>query len=504
MNRDTWQRVKSLLADALDQPTADREAYLQAHCSDPALADEIRAYLREHHADRDFLEGRPSGPHTADDSDAPDDAGPHGDVVRMLEGRSSPLGDLDAETLGSILSAMEAREYAAGERLIRQGDPGEYLLLIVEGRAVARVRDAPADREPVGEFDPGDTVGEMSLITDEPRTADVFAVTPVRALLLSAAAFHDVADRYPSVRVLLTNVVADRLGQATYDGLGGKAIHGYRIDCRLGRGGMGIVYDATRLATGDRVALKMMNHRLLYQPDAIKRFRREAATLEALDHVSIPRLYECFAAYKTQFLAMEFCEGVTLHDVVSGQGPLDEPIVRRIVGQLAIVLRYVHARGLVHRDLKPSNVMLTRSGVVKLLDFGIVMPSMSASVPAPNASRTTSMIGTLRYMAPEQFSHEPTDYRVDYYGLACVAFEALTGRPAIDSDDLVDVVLKIGQFALAPASRIGAGVTADMHGWLARGLQPRPADRLIDLDALAAWAGPVDPPMDRVVTDRWT
>jgi len=493
VNQKTWELAKGLLGEALDQPTAEREAYVRARCTDPALLEEIQAYLREYEAHPHFLEtqtvtgsvqrsGRLKPPRLDEE------------MSSFLSGQSSALADLGPEALSALLLATHPCEYAAGEQLMRQGDPGEYLLLILDGSATAQVRDAPTGRPPVGEFGPGDIVGEMSLITNAPRMADVVAQTRVRARLLTASEFHDLADSHPEVRVLLTNMVADRLGQATYDGLGGKDIEGYRIDRCIGRGGMGIVYEARRLATGETVALKMMNHRLLYAAGAIRRFKREAAMLQTLDHVSIPRLYECFAAYRTQFLAMEFCEGSTLQEIVSSRGPLDEPIVRRIVGQLAIALRYVHAQGVVHRDLKPSNVMLTRSGHVKLLDFGIVMspPTQHDSTSTTDLTVSPRFVGTMRYMAPEQFSREPIDHRADLYGLACVAFEALSGRPAIKALNLLEVIQEKMSFVLPPADQIGPGVTPEMHQVLARGFEPRRDQRVVDLDALSAWAGPID------------
>ena len=195
---------------------------------------------------------------------------------------------------------------------------------------------------------------------------------------------------------------------------------------------MGIVYEAARISTGEIVALKMLNHGLLYQPGAIHLFKREAESLEALHHDSIAGLHETFSAYGTQFLVMEFCDGATLKELISSGRVLPEEAVKKIVGQLAIVLRYVHSRGLVHRDLKPSNVMVTRSGVVKLLDFGLVKADPTwpdgAGSNARTVSRSVAFHGTPQYMAPEQFGPEPVDYRVDVYGLACLAYEALSGR----------------------------------------------------------------------------
>lgn len=257
---------------------------------------------------------------------------------------------------------------------------------------------------------------------------------------------------------------------------------------------MGIVYKATRLATGEIVAMKMMSHRLLYQPGALQRFKREADMLKSLHHDSIARLYECFGAYSTQFLVMEFCEGSTLNDLISRRQPLDEKVVRSIVGQVAVALRHVHSRGLIHHDLKPSNVMLNRSGLIKLLDFGLA--KFDPGFDSEGASKVSTMssyavFGTPHYMAPEQFGSAVIDQRVDVYGLACIAYEALSGRPLVESSDLFGIIEEKLKFVLPPPAEIGLGVTPEMHEFLARGLDHRPEKRTVDLDRLSTWAGPV-------------
>jgi CRP-like cAMP-binding protein len=500
--------VSQLYQDALAREGPERGTFLDAACAgDSSMRREVDTLLALSAEASERFESdvmklvakllverfpAPSDP-AASDSDNPY----AGEALAVLSSKPSPLSDLSSDALKSLLSTMELREYGAGEHLIRQGDPGEHLLLILTGTAFARIHHAPAKGQPVGEFGPGDVVGEISLLTSEPRTADVISRTPVRALLLSTADFHAVARKHPEVRMVLTNVVADRLGRFTYDGLGGKDIHGYRIVRGIGRGGMGIVYKASRLATGEAVAMKMMNHRLLYQPGALQRFKREADTLKSLHHDSIARLYECFGAYNTQFLVMEFCEGSALNQLIS-RGPLEEKAVRNIIGQLAVALRYVHSHGLIHRDIKPSNVMLSRSGAVKLLDFGLAKfdPVLAVITDAESSeggglSRSFALLGTPRYMAPEQFAHGAADHRVDLYGLACVAYEALTGRVMVQASDLYGVIEEKLRFVLPPATAIGGGVTDEMHQFLARGLNHRPEKRTIDLDQLAAWAGPV-------------
>jgi serine/threonine protein kinase len=396
---------------------------------------------------------------------------------------------LSAGTLADLLSVMNPRDFQAGEYLIRQGDSGEFLLIILRGHACARVRDAPDDQPPVGEFYPADVVGEMSLVIDEPRTADVVATGFLRALVLSASDFCQLADRHPDLRVVLTEIVADRLGSERYDGLGGKDIHGYRVVQCVGRGGMGVVCEAAQLATGRTVGLKMMNHRLTYDLNARRRFGREAAILASLDHPSIARLYECFSAYKTEFLAMEFCQGQTLGQAIAMRGPLSEDLVRRALGQLAVALTYVHGRGIVHRDLKPSNILLMRTGAIKLLDFGIVTVETGSELwPQLRTTSKAAFIGTPRYMAPELFSDRVADYRADYYSLACVAFEALTGKPAIAAMAAFDVMREHANFVLPPRDAIGTGVSEEMYDVLVRGFDRDPDRRLVDLEQLALWA----------------
>ena len=497
-----WANVTRLWREALGRDESDRSAFLDQACAgDLELREQLRSLLEAASASDEsdwFMAGLgrlwdalKSGSDQSQGSTREEplrERSPH----EILG--NSPFSILGADTLADLMTVMRLSESEPGDYLIRQGDPAEYLLLILSGYASARVRDAPPDRPPVGDFGPGDIVGEISLVTDEPRTADVVARTGVRFLRLSAADFHVMADRHPDLRVVLTEVVADRLGHARYDGLGGKDIHGYQIIQCVGRGGMGVVYEARKTATGQRVALKMMNHRLIYHLSALRRFRREAAILETLEHPSLARLYESFSAYKTEFLAMEFCEGQTLGQTIAVRGPLKEDLVRRMLGHLAAALRYVHGRGIVHRDLKPSNVVLTRGGGIKLLDFGIVTVEENSDLSTE--LKTTSLpgwLGTPRYMAPEQFSNRVSDRRVDYYGVACVAFEALTGRPVIAASDVFDIVREHAHFVLPAREAIGGGVSEEMYEVLLRGLEHDPDKRSLDFDRLITWAAPLDP-----------
>jgi eukaryotic-like serine/threonine-protein kinase len=496
-----WTEISRLVNEMLGRDDKTRRAFLDDVCAgDPLLRRQLGAVFDQ------------PGPDTADSlierlgrvlDELPSHSDGNTPELRNSEREKTPshvlagasaFSELDLATVGDLLSVMHLREYSPGEYLIRQGDPAEFLLLLLTGTASARVRDTPADRPPIGAFGPGDIVGEMSLLTDEPRTADVVADTFVRSLELSSADFHLMTDRHPDLRVVLTDVMASRLGAARYDGLGGKHVHGYQIVQCVGRGGMGVVYEAKDLATGETVALKMMSHPMMYRPSALRRFRREAAILKTLEHPSLARLYDRFSAYKTEFLAMEFCPGLTLAQVIASRGSLSEHAVRGILGQLAGALKYVHGRGVVHRDLKPSNVMLSQPGSIKLLDFGIVTVDEQSDLweTLKTDPALPRMLGTPRYMAPEQFSDRPVDRRADLYGLACVAFEALSGRPVVKSINVFDIIREQGRFTLPPREEIGQGISPEMYEVLVLGLAPSPENRNLDLDKLASWAAPVD------------
>ena len=415
-----------------------------------------------------------------------------GDAWAALSAHPSPFADLSVDLRMDLLSVMEPQDYRAGDRLLRQGERGEHVLLIVSGTASASVRHDTGDTTSVGDFGAGDVVGEMSLLLDEARTADVIAQSPLRALHLAADDFFRVAGRYPELRAVLTDLVADRLGHASHGGLGGKDVGGYRIGRCVGRGGMGVVYEAVRHSDNETVALKMMNHRLLYRPEAVKRFAREADVLMSLAHPSIAGIYERFAAYRTHFLAMEFCAGTTLKQVIAANGRLDEAVVRRVVGHLADALRHVHSRGLFHRDIKPANVILIDAGAVKLVDFGLAKPDPTwdeeGGVTMDTVSTTLTCLGTPRYMAPEQLAFAPADYRVDVYGLAHVAYEALVGSSMVTASELGAIIEEKERFVLPPASRIGSGVSDEMHQFLHAGLRARAERRHVSLDRLAGWA----------------
>lgn len=201
----------------------------------------------------------------------------------------------------------------------------------------------------------------------------------------------------------------------------------YEILATVGQGGMAAVYKARELTTGATVAIKEMSQEGL-PPDELKEalasFTFEADTLRRLRHANLPRVYERFAEHFRQYLVMDFVEGQTLEQRLQAAGgnPLPEAEVLGWARQICEVLTYLHSQRppIIFRDLKPANVMVTRTGHIYLIDFGI------ARVFAPGRSRDTQVLGTPGFAPPEQYGKAQTDPRADIYALGCTLYQLLT------------------------------------------------------------------------------
>jgi len=389
--------------------------------------------------------------------------------------------------LDGVFAQMSEQVYEPNETIIRQGDPGDSVMVVLEGSVVVALRDGDTVQR-ITTLGSHELIGEMALVTGEPRSADVLAEGDVRVLRLPADAFQELAFCNPELGVVMTALVASRLGEQSIDGMGGKEVGGYRIVRCVGRGGMAVVYEAE--GEEGRVALKMMSHRLLYERGAMARFEREASTLQSLQHRNIAKVHRNFPAFRTLFYAMEFCDGPVLADLIARHHPVGEDQARGIIGQVASALHYMHGEHVVHRDLKPSNLMLTQGGQVKLTDFGLAKPT--GFTPGTSITEERTLLGTPLYMPPEQLAGEECDAAADVYALGCVAFELIAGRPAFRASTFTKLVEEKMSFGLPAADDIGGGVSAEMHAFLERCLRRDPRARDVDLATVAGWARTVD------------
>lgn len=195
----------------------------------------------------------------------------------------------------------------------------------------------------------------------------------------------------------------------------------------VGAGGMGAVYKARQPGLDRLVALKILPEELTHDPRFALRFTREARTLAKLSHPNIVSVFECGTVEGTYYFLMEFVDGPTLREVIRG-GRLPPEQALSIVPHLCDALQYAHDQGVVHRDIKPDNILLARDGGVKIADFGLAR-ILGNDAPATQLTQTHQVMGTPRYMAPEQYSGaRAVDHRADIYSLGVVFYEMLTGE----------------------------------------------------------------------------
>ncbi|QDU97917.1 protein kinase domain-containing protein [Lignipirellula cremea] len=384
---------------------------------------------------------------------------------------------------------MHDADFAAGEYLMRQGDEGDALMVLHQGTVEVSTVNEQGERNLITRTSRVQVLGEMALLTRERRSADVVAVTPVKVLVLPAQRFHEVAAEHPILCEVLTMLVATRLGRPDReDVLSGKKLDRYVIRRRLGRGGMSVVYAACDAETNHNIALKMMSHRLVYDASALAQFQREADIVEAFEHPNLLRTYGRFEAFHTFFIVMDYCDGETLAQLLRRVGPLPEKEFRQILGQTADALAYAHRAGVVHQDIKPSNIMIGRDGVVKLMDFGLARP-----LADPHEANYDAIVGTPRYMAPEQSHCGPITPQTDYFSLGCVAYEMMTGQPLFQNNTIAGLIERVRVWNPSDTRPLRPDYADDIHTFLDHALQNSPLRRYLRLDALAQHAQPLSP-----------
>jgi len=222
----------------------------------------------------------------------------------------------------------------------------------------------------------------------------------------------------------------------------GTRVGRYEVISLIDSGAMSVVYLACDLQLGRRVALKMLQPESMSDERRRARFVREARAASALDHPNIITIYEVGEAEGTLFIATEFVEGVALRERLEA-GKLEIPEALSIARQVGAALDAAHRAGIVHRDIKPENIMLRPDGFVKVLDFGLArrfQPRPGTEAPSRRITRTGEVLGTPRYMAPEQARGLSVDTRADVFSFGLVLFEMVSGRPAFPGKNYARVL----------------------------------------------------------------
>jgi len=260
----------------------------------------------------------------------------------------------------------------------------------------------------------------------------------------------------------------------------GQTIGKYRVVSKLGRGGMGTVYKAVDETLGREVAIKCLNPDL-GDPEVLKRFRAEAVTLARLNHPSIATLFELTEHEGELLMVMEFVRGETFDKVSLRSGPMPVDRVAQLCGQVFDALEHAHRAGVVHRDLKPANLMLTESGLVKVMDFGL-----ARMAGTEHLTNDGYMVGTPAYMSPEQVLGWEIDGRTDLYAMGVVVFRLLTGQLPFKADSGIAMAQKQINEPPTPARQLRTELSSEVEEVLRRALAKPPGDRYQTADSFKA------------------
>jgi WD40 repeat protein len=270
-------------------------------------------------------------------------------------------------------------------------------------------------------------------------------------------------------------------GAAAPGGAFPRPLGGYELLRELGRGGMGVVYQARQAGLGRLVALKMLLHAGHADEAQRERIRSEAQAVARLRHPHIVQVYEVGEHGGLPYFSLEFCEGGSLADRLAG-GPLPPAEAARLVGAVAGAVQAAHGAGVVHRDLKPSNVLLLADGTPKVADF-----SLAKRLDQAGQTQTGAVLGTPSYMAPEQAGGKVKEVgpAADVYALGAVLYECLTGRPPFRGPTPVETVLQVLSDEPVPVRRLQPGVPRDLETVCHKCLQKEPHRRYPTARALA-------------------
>lgn len=378
-----------------------------------------------------------------------------------------------------LISCMKKVRVCAGERFISQGEAGDCFYVIQQGSCIVSM-EKEGQSYPVSRLEPRDIVGEVSILTGEPRSASVDAETDMVLWALDREDYETICLSCSDVQQFIADMATERLcsQKITADRCIGK----YMINDIVAEGGWSLVYKGVNSLLNLPVAIKMLKHNVARDIDFLEKFQNEARVIASLNHENIVKVYDIELIYRTAFIIMEYLTGVTLRHILKNRLRLPYHRILQILLQVCEGLNYAHKQGIVHQDVKPGNIFIQRSYRVKIVDFGLASPIGGCSPDLP---------GTAFYMAPEQIESEPVGPGTDIYSLGITAYEMATGQRPFPDD--ICAVLKAHITQPTPDPRLlNPELPREFCDFIARCTQKDPAARydnigqvMIELESMA-------------------
>ncbi len=384
---------------------------------------------------------------------------------------SEMLNPLPQELAFHFLRHMKFIRIKQGDRLITQGEKGNFFYLILQGTC-AVYTEKNNMLYTLGQLGPGDVAGESVLLSDEPQKVHADAETDMDILSMSREEFEKLSGESPDLRNFLSAVLTRRL--TTSKVAEERKIGKYTVTEKIGHGGSSIIYRGVHSVLTLPVAIKMLNHELAMDPDFLDIFRNEAKTIAQLNHPNIVKVYDIEELYKTVFIIMEYLDGTLLKNIMRTGSRLSVSQIVEITLQICHGLEYAHKNGIIHQDINPGNIFVQPEGLVKIIDFGLARRRGTID-------ENFLFPGTIYYISPEQINGQPVDERSDIYSLGITVYEMITGKMPFPGDRMKDIIAWHLQEDIADTRTTIKDLPDELHTFLMRTIRKDPSERYMNM-----------------------